>query len=253
LYLLAISFMASHSILIVEDHIIIQKNLQAILELNGFVVFSAANGLEGMELLSKNTPDLIITDIMMPVMDGYTFMFRIRQDQKFDSVPVIMLTALEGAEDRIKGLEAGAVDFIVKPFSAKELLFKVRNILNLKNAVKTSHKDDRSPFQKKFDLFIEDHLTESPSLDQIAEQLQMSKSSLLRASKKHLQSTPYQYITKKRLLLAKEQIELGFYQLSEIAYKTGFSSPSHFTASFRKSFGKTPSEYFNELNKTKVD
>ncbi len=245
--------MSSYSILIVEDHIIIRKKLQAILEVNGFKVFTSTNGREGLTLIEKNLPDLVITDIVMPVMDGYTFMLRIRQDQKFDSIPVIIITALEGADDRIKGLKAGAVDFIVKPFSIHELLFKVKNILNLKKAASNSQKDDRSPFQKKFDIFLTSNFDQNYKLEHIAKELKMSRSSLLRNSKKFLNSSPYQYITQKRLQFAKEQIEEGFYQLSEIAYKTGFSSPSHFTASFRKAYGKTPTEYVNELNKTNVD
>ena len=245
--------MSSHSILIVEDHLIIRKKLQAVLEANGFIVYICNNGKEGLFLVDKYLPDLVITDIVMPIMDGYTFMLRMRQDQRFDSIPIVILTALEGADDRIKGLQAGAVDFIVKPFSVKELLFKVRNILNIKKAAQSALIDKRSPFQKKFDAFLQTNLDQNHKLDFIANELQMSRSSLLRNSKKFLHSSPYQYITQKRLQTAKKQMEAGYFQLSEIAYKMGFSSPSHFTASFRKAFGITPSQYINELNKAKLN
>ena len=115
------------TILVVDDEVLYQKLLRANLETEGFEIITADNGEEALETISTRRPNLVILDVMMPRLDGFQTCERIRQ---FSNIPIIMLTAKGDEYDRVKGLNAGADDYVVKPFSATELLSRIRTMLD---------------------------------------------------------------------------------------------------------------------------
>jgi DNA-binding response OmpR family regulator len=118
-------------IAIVEDNVGIRKNLVELFELYNYETIASENGNDGLYKIKKYKPNIIVADIMMPDMDGLTMVEKLRENSDFKHIPVIFLTAKSSLEDKIRGLETGAVDYITKPFESKELLQKVSNLLEL--------------------------------------------------------------------------------------------------------------------------
>lgn len=245
--------MKKYNILLVEDEQAIRESLSEMLEISGHDVISAINGKDGLQLLETNTPDIIITDVMMPEMDGFDFLKAIRKTGNHNMVPVIMLTAKVDIDSKLHGLELGADDYITKPFEFRELNLKINNILKSRERIfELATQEDsfdkkiisqEEIFLKKFRLLLEESLgKEELNVSFLANHLNMSSSTLQRRVQKVIGKPTIQVIKEYKLASAQRMIKGNYGTLSEIAYKTGFKSLAYFSASYKDHFGKSPKE-----------
>lgn len=251
-----------YTLLIVEDNIEMQMFLRDILEIN-YTLLIAANGEEGIELAEKYTPDLIISDIMMPLMDGIEMCNKIQENKQISHIPIIFLTAKNNTKTKLEGLSAGAIEYLEKPFNYHELLLKVRNTLDSKEKMLFKHKTDiiSSPNDTNDPsldhIFLKNLVNEINSqienpdfkLEDLTKVLNMSYSSIYR---KYLDITGEKLISLVRslrlkraaLYILKEQ-----HNISESAYVVGYKDPKHFTKSFKEEFGVPPAAFKKEAKK----
>lgn len=259
-------------ILVVEDNADIREYIRQTLE-DEFTVFTASNGLEGLKAVQEKNPDVIISDIMMPEMDGITLCRTIKENIVTSHIPVILLTAKDSISDREEGYESGASSYLSKPFSAKLLLSRIRNILRTRrlvadhfmsqattslssdNPVVTSENKqgeeasrslsplDRDFVDKLLSIVNENLEQQDLGVNLIAEKMCMSNSTLYRKTMAVLGVSTNEYIRRVRLSRAAELLLDGRLSVSDVAFKTGFGSLSSFAKAFRKEFGMTASEY----------
>ncbi len=244
-------------LLIVDDNEDIRAYISSIFN-ESYQIIEAKNGIEGLKKATENIPNLIISDLMMPEMDGFEFCKMLKSDEKTSHIPVIMLTAKANIESRIEGLELGADDYLLKPFNASEIQIRVKNLvekqeklrqyfqgntIELKpNEIKVSSKE--AIFIKKVKDIAEIHLSESNfSAVEFAEEMNMSQTQLLRKLKALTNQTINEFIRDFRLQRAADLLSKKAATVSEIAYQVGFESLSYFTKTFQEKFGKLPSEY----------
>lgn len=244
------------TLLLVEDNHDMRQYLDH--QMTEYNIFEAANGLEALDLLkSIPRPDLILTDYMMPVMDGAVFIQKLKQDEVFSMIPVIFLSARTLQRDKVDILNLGVDDYIIKPFDMQEL--KLRINISLKNSrsknKSTSISVDEFPlsemaqFKKNLDTYIIQNIqNQKLSVLDLAYHFAISETSVRRKIKTVTGQTPAAYIREIRLQLAKRKIEYNERSsISEIAHELGMSNLSHFTQAFKKRFGKLPSEYFEKF------
>lgn len=246
------------SLLIVDDDRDMQFFISDYLK-NHFQVNIANNGKEGLEKAKELIPDLIISDIMMPVMNGEEMCQKLKMAWQTSHIPLIFLTAKSGEKPEISGLKEGADDFISKPFSMEVLYLKVRNILNRKKQLQAylrdslldqaqiklkdiSSMDDQ--FLKKLEQFLAENFADSKlSAETLANGLAVSQTHLYRKLKALTGQTISEYIRAFRLRKAAVLIKKKNANISEIAFKVGFNSSTYFSTSFKKHFGISPQEY----------
>jgi DNA-binding response OmpR family regulator len=248
--------------LIVEDNADVRRYICSVLE-NKYRIVEGQNGEEGLRNSLEFIPDLIITDIMMPKMDGFQLCGTLKADSRTSHIPVIMLTAKATTDDKINGLEIGADDYIMKPFEAQELEARVRNLIEQR---KRLHEHFRThglidmadknitsvdqKFLRKASEVMNEHIAETSfSVEVFAEEMAVSKSLLLRKMESLLGEPPSELIKRTRLNKAAKLIEAKAGNVSEIAFDVGFSNPSYFAECFRKQFGCTPTQYHHSLSK----
>jgi DNA-binding response OmpR family regulator len=242
----------SQRILIIEDDQFIVEAITDLLELKHYEVYTANNGLVGLNKLPQTRPDLIILDLMMPVMDGLQFMEQLRKNASYKHLPVIMLTAKHTQENKIEGLEYGADYYITKPFDHKELLLVIENILSRRDQVieKTLHQPEQIFAESKdnqflanlHDLVMANIRNEDLDLQEIANRLSYSPSSIQKKIKRLTNKSVSQYVREFRLEYAKQLIEQDAASIKEIAFRSGFHSHAYFTRCFREYFGTTPTK-----------
>ncbi len=242
----------SQRILIIEDDQFIVEAITDLLELKHYEVYTANNGLVGLNKLPQTRPDLIILDLMMPVMDGLQFMEQLRKNASYKHLPVVMLTAKHTQENKIEGLEYGADYYITKPFDHKELLLVIENILNRRDQVieKTLHQPEQIFAESKdnqflanlHDLVMANIRNEDLDLQEIANRLSYSPSSIQKKIKRLTNKSVSQYVREFRLEYAKQLIEQDAASIKEIAFRSGFHSHAYFTRCFREYFGTTPTK-----------
>ncbi len=246
--------------MIVEDSEEMRSYLASELS-DSYNVSQAANGEEALAILKNEKIDIVISDIMMPVMDGCELCNRIKTDSDLSHIPVILLTAAVGVETRIETLEIGADGYIEKPFPIELLrsnisnLFKNREIsyrqfinkpLTHYNSVTASKVDNE--FMTKLHEFIMKNIAEQDlNIDNLTSQLGTSKSSLYRKLKANTGLSINEYIRVCRLKQAAELLSSQKYKINEVAFMTGFSSASYFATCFQKQFEITPSEFIRNL------
>jgi len=243
-------------ILIVEDHPDVRTYICEHLE-ESYKLIVAANGEEGITKAKEIIPDLIITDIMMPKMDGYQLSSIIKNDETTSHIPIIMLTAKADIESKIEGLETGADDYLTKPFSPKELQVRVRNLIEqrkklrerfseamvIKPADVTAISIDKV-FLENVISSIETHIgDELYGVEILAREVAMSVTHLNRKLNALIGQPAGQLIRSMRLQRAAELLQKKVGTVSEIAYMVGFQDHSSFTKSFKKQFGCSPVEY----------
>lgn len=243
-------------ILIVEDNSDVRSYIHEQLQTD-YKIIEASNGEEGITEAQDVIPDLIITDVMMPKMDGYQFTKAIRKDEKTSHIPIIMLTAKAGLDDKIEGLESGIDAYLTKPFSAKELKVSVRNLIQQRNqlrkrfskatVIKPSEVSAISAdqvFLNKTVSLIEAHFEDEEfSVDILAEKVNMSVSQLNRKLNALINQPPGQLIRSLRLQRAADLLIQKTGTVAEICYKVGFNDQAYFSRAFKKQFGVSPSEY----------
>lgn len=245
-----------HKLLLLEDDKRLRETLIDIFEFNDFEVYSANNGIEGLEILNTIAPDIIVSDVMMPKLDGFQFLKKIKENPLTEITPVILITANTVTESKFKGLEYGANDYITKPFDSKELILKVKNLiaLNQRQAKKVIEENDNligkievkseesifmSELNAKMLEFLDD---EDLSVEGLAQVLFYSKSTFQRKVKKATNLTVNTYIRTFRLQYAYELLLKKSGNTSTIAKQTGFRSAAYFSYAFKQHYGISPSE-----------
>ncbi len=239
------------SILIVEDNKDVIYYLQTCLHDTYHCEF-ATNGQEGLNIATAKLPDIIISDIMMPVMDGFQLCATLKKDPRTNHIPIILLTARANQSDKVSGLKSGADAYIVKPFQKEELLVRINNLLTIRQQLQESHltqlQKEKAPkvedkFLLKLNKIIAKHLDDSNfSINDLCHQIKMSRSTIHKKIKALTGLSTTEYIRTYRLLEAKKLLANQNFSIAEVAYQTGFNSPSWFTQAYKKKFGHTPIE-----------
>ena len=245
-------------VLIVEDNREVRHYVREYLE-KEYKVLEAGDGVEGLESALASLPDLVITDIMMPRMDGIELCKRLKNDDKTSHIPVILLTARASGEDKLGGLETGADDYIIKPFEAKELQVRVHNLIEIRRKLREKFKqnitlqptelavtssDER--FLKKLMESVEKHMADPDcGTETLAQDVCMSRMQLNRKLQVLTGHSTHEFLRAQRLKRAAQILHQHAGNVSEVAYEVGFASPSHFARAFKEQFGVPPSEYIS--------
>lgn len=240
-----------NKILIVEDNTDLQLFLQALLTREGYEVFLAENGKIGIDKALEIVPDMIITDVMMPVVDGFQVVKEIKSNEKTDHIPILVLTAKASFDSRLHGLTQGADDYISKPFSSEELLLRVKNQLHLQDKLrqkfsathdKVVPKLEENKFLQKIKSIMQADFTVQLSADEMAEKCAMSRSQMHRKLVALTGMSATALFNKIRLEFAYEDVLKTDLSISEIAYKYGYSDPSRFSKLFKNQYQVSPSD-----------
>jgi DNA-binding response OmpR family regulator/ligand-binding sensor domain-containing protein/two-component sensor histidine kinase len=242
-------------ILLVEDNLELREAIKNELVKN-YTIIEAGNGQEGLILALSKNPDLIITDVMMPEMDGKELCNLLKTNFNTSHIPVIMLTALAELDDKLQGLETGADAYVEKPFNVEILKATINNLIKSRDNVKRLLEDkeikkqltpDESFLSDVIDV-IKNNITENDfSIDRLADLMGLSRSNLFRKLKGLIQISPSDLIIKIKLSRAEELMKSKKYsRISDIAYESGFQDPKYFSTLFRKHYGKTPTEFMEE-------
>ncbi|QTD37344.1 response regulator [Polaribacter batillariae] len=253
------------TLLIVEDNVEMQIFLKDILT-EMYNLFIAENGKQGIELAEKKKPDLIISDIMMPVMDGVEMCNILKKKKSTAHIPIIFLTAKNSTSIKIEGLESGAIEFLRKPFNFYELTLKIYNILESQEKLISKYKLDTISSQEKVNIpskdvqFLEslvkelDKNIENPNfkLDELAGTLNMSYSVIYRNCIDITGKTLVEFLRSRRLKKAALLIVERGYNISEAAYMVGYKDSRYFTKCFKEEFGKTPKAFKTESQNTNL-
>lgn len=247
-------------ILIVEDNDDVRSYIREQLE-GEYQVNEARHGEEGVVMAEEKVPDLIITDVMMPKMDGYQFCNAIRINEKTSHIPLIMLTAKSALDDKIVGLESGVDAYITKPFSAKELKATVKNLIHQREQLRkrfskstvirpaevSTFSADQAFLGKTIKIIESNYGDDQFSVEMLAENVNMSLTQLNRKLNALIDQPPGQLIRSFRLQKAAELLEEKAGSVSEICFKVGFSDNAYFSRAFKKQFGVSPSEYPDQV------
>ncbi|MFK5971696.1 MAG: two-component regulator propeller domain-containing protein [Flavobacteriaceae bacterium] len=249
-------------LLIVEDNQELQEYLVTFFNYD-YRILTANNGKEGLELATKNTPNIIISDLMMPIMNGVDMCKRLKTNINTSHIPVIILTAKVGLENEKEGLETGADEFILKPFDIEVLKLRLDNILRTKqqwiqkfktssNSNSKSWKELSNKLDQKFIegsiAIVKKNINNSAfSVEKFALEIGMSRSALFLKLKSITGQSTSEFIRTIRLKRAAKLIKSGQYSISEVVYMVGFSDPKYFRTCFRKHFGSAPSKYLSDF------
>ncbi len=243
-------------VLIVEDNPDVATYIHACVE-DSYQIIYAKNGQEGINFAIKHIPDIIISDVMMPLVDGFELCNTLKNDIKTNHIPIILLTAKATQESKISGLSLGADAYLTKPFNKEELLIRIEKLINLRKILQNKYanidllvtdKSNKSNTQsdefinkiiEKIHLNLDDNNFAS---NELAASLFMSSSQLYRKIKALTNTSTAIFIRRIRLQKAKELLEVTNDSVSEIAYQTGFVDPSWFSKCFKKEFGYSPSK-----------
>ena len=245
------------TILIVEDHVEIQEALKELLENENYAILQAFNGMEGLKLASTSLPNLIISDVMMPEMDGIELSKKIKFNSITSHIPIIILTANTTNKDKMQGFETGADEYIIKPYDEDFLKNRIKNLLNGRKLLKQNFVNDKLLNPKELTVNSKDQIflenlyksleenLQSNNLksDFISKQMNMSHSSLYKKIKSLTGLTYIEFIRDYRLSIAKQLIEEMGYSVSEACYKVGYSDRKYFSKLFKSKFKENPSFY----------
>jgi YesN/AraC family two-component response regulator len=243
----------------VEDNTDLRNYISRNLK-NDYQVMEAENGRDGLAVAIDEIPDLVITDLMMPVMGGLELCKQIRQDERTNHIPVIMLTAKADKESKLEGLSTGADDYLIKPFDVDELNVRARNLIEQRRKLREKFRNEflkdpegpvMPPAENEFLARLLDcarkHLEDREfTIKQMGEELHLSHTQLYRKVLSLTDYTPNEYIRNLRLKTAARMFMEGHTNITSVLYTVGYSSPSYFTQSFRELFGLSPSEYIRQ-------
>lgn len=250
------------TVLVIDDNTDIRQYERTLLQ-DEYVVLEAADGKEGLAVALKEVPDLVICDVMMPVMDGLEFTKQLKTNTATSHIPVIMLTAKNLEEHRAEGYEHGADSYITKPFHSKVLLARIENLLRQRQLLKNlyqgskeaekeiseAHLEDRDKqFLKQLQAIIQKNLSDSEfGVENMGQQIGLSRVQLYRKVKAMTGSSVVDLLRKARLAKARRLLETRSMSVSEVAYEVGFSAPSYFTKCFKDEYGMLPGDVGNVL------
>lgn len=250
------------TVLVIDDNTDIRQYERTLLQ-DEYVVLEAADGKEGLAVALKEVPDLVICDVMMPVMDGLEFTEQLKTNTATSHIPVIMLTAKNLEEHRAEGYEHGADSYITKPFHSKVLLARIENLLRQRQLLKNlyqgtkeaekeiseAHLEDRDKqFLKQLQAIIQKNLSDSEfGVEDMGQQIGLSRVQLYRKVKAMTGSSVVDLLRKARLAKARRLLETRSMSVSEVAYEVGFSAPSYFTKCFKEEYGMLPGDVGNVM------
>jgi DNA-binding response OmpR family regulator len=251
-----------YTVLLVEDNedflLYLKENLREC-----FNIVEAVNGREGWQKTLSAHPDIIVSDINMPVMNGIELCKKIKQDKRTRHIPVVLLTALTSEEQQIHGIETGAADYMTKPFNFDILVSKIKNLLRQQQsfkqtftrqvAVKTTDVQIASPDEK----FVQDALAiveknisnAAFSVEELSRALLLSRAAVYKRLFVLTGKTPIEFIRSVRLQRAAQLLEKSRMTVAEVAYETGFNNPKYFSKYFKAEYGKLPSAWQADAKK----
>jgi DNA-binding response OmpR family regulator len=245
-----------HSILLVEDDLSLGQTITDLLLVNNLKVKWCKSGYEALSYLEHSIINVIVCDLMMPDMSGEEFFLKIRKVSKFDKIPFIIITANINVETKIKQLENGVNDYMIKPFKIKELVLKVKNIItytdkvlqvNSKSTPRINANFIKKNFFERLNEIIDKNINKNIVIDEIASQLYVSKSTLYKKIKTVKGCSTSQYIREYKIQYAILMIEEGETNVQAIADMLGFNSLSYFSICF-KDFAKiSPKNYIKTI------
>ncbi|HMP91230.1 MAG TPA: two-component regulator propeller domain-containing protein [Phnomibacter sp.] len=226
-----------------------------------FRVYEASNGKEGWQRALADHPQLVISDISMPFMNGIELCRKIKTDKRTSHIAVILLTALTGEEQELKGLEIGANDYITKPFNFELLIAKVKNLLSLNQTFKNTYsrqirvqaaevvvESEDEKLMKEVMSYIDENLTDpNLSVEGLSRHLGKSRSSLYTRLLELTGQTPVEFIRGVKLERAAQLLEKSDMNIAQVAYSAGFATPNYFTKSFKAKYNMLPSEYASKM------
>jgi signal transduction histidine kinase/DNA-binding response OmpR family regulator len=252
-----------HTVLLVEDNedflFYLKENLREY-----YNIAEAVNGKEGWQKTLSVHPDIIVSDISMPVMSGIELCDKIKQDPRTKHIPVVLLTALTSEEQQLRGLETGAADYMTKPFNFEILVSKIKNLLrqqqSLKQAftklvaVKTTDvqvEDPNQRFVQEALAIVERNISNAGfSVEELSRALLLSRAAVYKRLFVLTGKTPIEFIRQLRLQRAAQLLEKSNMTVAEVAYETGFNNPKYFSKYFKTEYGKLPSAYQSEIKKS---
>lgn len=242
-------------LLVVEDNEDVAKYIQNCVK-DDYNVVLAQDGEEGIQKALEIIPDIIISDLMMPLKDGFEVCSTLKNDERTSHIPIILLTAKATQEDKIEGLETGADAYMMKPFHKKELIIRLKKLIESRAILQTKYGNGKLPLATKTPQNIEDEFLhkvvkvmegelENPklSVSDLSQKMHLSPTQLYRKVKAVTGLPPTKYIRKFRLQKGLELVQKTPKTIAEIAYDVGFNDPNYFSRAFSEEFGKTPSEF----------
>jgi signal transduction histidine kinase/DNA-binding response OmpR family regulator len=244
-------------VLLVEDNLDVIDYLSSLLK-DHYRIETAANGKIGWEKSLEMMPDLVVSDVMMPVMDGFELCAKLKNDIRTSHIPIILLTAKADAESKLEGLETGADAYLAKPFNQQELFIRIQKLIELRQNMQKRYekmaleqrKPDESQTLSREDTFIlkvqesiEKHLNNVDfGIDVLCRDLAMSRSALYRKFNALTDTTIHQFVLSVRLARARELLLHSSLNISQIALEAGFKNTSHFSRAYSKTYGEPPSK-----------
>jgi YesN/AraC family two-component response regulator len=245
-------------LLIVEDNRDVRAYVKSIFR-NNYVVLEAEDGKEGIQIAFEEIPDLIISDVMMPVMDGIAMTRRLKSNLRTSHIPVILLTARTSLIFKVEGLETGADDYVNKPFNPKVLQLKVRNLIRTRELIRKAYRDSEAlsleprlitltstdeTFIRKVLSSVEENMNNADySVEELGTDIGMSRMQLYRKMKALTGQSANEFIRTIRLKRAAQLLVQDQMTVAEITYAVGFNDLQYFRECFKKQFNMTPSEY----------
>lgn len=251
-------------ILIVEDNQDLREYISRNL-LDEYHILQAENGKKGLQAAIESIPDLVISDLMMPEMDGKDMCQRLKSDRRTNHIPLIMLTAKADRESKLESLETGADDYILKPFDAEELQVRVKNLIDQRRKLRERYRKEfladtggqeiPSPdndFMQRVMVCMKQHLSESEfNVEQMGKELGYSRTQLYRKILAITDHTPSELIRGSRLKMAASMFRQGHKNVTRVMYAVGFDTSVNFPQHFRQMFGVNPSEYIKQKSSSK--
>jgi len=248
-------------VLIADDNDDVRAYLKTHLE-SRYRISEARNGIEALELLKEELPSLVLSDVMMPGMDGHEVCKLIKSDERTNHIPVVLITARASEESRREGLELGADDYLFKPFNASDLMVRVENLIEIRRVLKgrfskeyvlkpteITVKSAEAEFLERLQVVVEEHIGDTNfGVDWLASEVGMSTRQLQRRIRASLGLSAAGFIRTLRLERAAQLLQAKSGTVSEIVYQVGFTDANYFSRLFKHTFEITPSEYSRQAN-----
>jgi len=247
-------------ILIVEDNHDLRSFIGNILH-HDYKVIEAVDGIEGLQKAEAAIPDLIISDVMMPRMDGFELCKNLKANERTNHIPLILLTAKAARENKLEGLETGADDYLVKPFDETELRIRIKNLIALRQKLQKKYQGEswqkpkeikvisvHQKFIEELKKVVEKNIdNELFGVEDLGKAMAMSRSQIHRKLKALTDQSATTFIRNYRLHRAADLLKQGAGNITEIGYQVGFSSQTYFSSSFHELFGCSPTEYQKQM------
>lgn len=246
-------------ILVVEDNIDLRKFIRGQLK-DEYMILESKDGLSGYQTALSSLPDLIVSDVMMPDMDGFALCKKLKSEDITSHIPVILLTARADMDSRLEGLELGADDYLTKPFKVEELSARIKNLLESRRKLReryqnsfslnpreiTSTSMEEKFVEKLLNIMEKHHANPDFDVETLGREIGMSRTNLYRKLKAIINQHPTEFIQTFRLKKAIMLLKCHSGNISDVAYSLGFNSLTYFTRIFKKHYGVTPSEYLQQ-------